>query len=114
MPAFPSSKRFTSLLEALGDVERERLWVATGIDVDGKGLDEEKFKYFKKALADYREFVKSAENTPTQNSVEPRRELACEACGLADENETYFIVPKCVRFCMRCTEQLVEEIEGAA
>jgi len=110
MPGFPRSTKFTSLLNALGEVERERFWHATGIDVNGRTVDKEKFNSFKNGLADYQAFLsRSGGIKPVVVETAPK--TVCESCGLSDENEIYVIVPKCIRFCVRCTEELIRDVE---
>jgi hypothetical protein len=111
MLSFPRSSRFTLLLDAFNEVERERFWDATGIDVNDKKVDREKFGYFKNSLVSYQDFLRKSAGTLNQPPVEAKRQVVCESCGLPDENEIYMSVPKCVRFCVRCTEELIQDVE---
>jgi hypothetical protein len=112
MPNAASGRKLKALLSALGEVERERFWTATGIDVDGWAFDKPKLESFKGSLADYRRFQR--ENSVLSSpgaTTGAKPEAVCASCGFSDETGTYVIVPKCIALCVQCTENLIQEVE---
>jgi hypothetical protein len=111
MPDAASGRRLKALLSALGDVERERFWTATGIDVGGWSFDKPKLESFKGSLADYRRFQQENSALPSEAAAGPKPDAVCASCGFSDETGTYVIVPKCLALCVQCTEDLIQEVE---
>ena len=113
MAGYPRATKFTKLLQGLGKAQRRQFWNATGIGIGKHSLNVERFDSFKNAVADYREYVTKSRGLSSEVTIQARGEIVCDSCGAADQNEIYFTVPRCIRFCMRCTEELICDVENS-
>lgn len=109
---YPQDAKFRKLFATFDTAQRRRFWDATGIDIKKQSLNQERFGTLKRSLAEYQEFLKKSANLSSGKTIQAGSESLCEACGRADQSEIYFTVPKCIRFCMQCTKDLIREVES--
>jgi hypothetical protein len=99
------------LLNRLSDIEKERLWDSTGIDVDRWQTDEAKFADFEKHVADYRKMLSGSTQAHAGNvQTEQMPNFNCDSCGAKQMDAPYYVtIPRCTTLCAECTNVLLEQ-----
>ena len=100
------------LLRRLGEVERERFWESTGVDVEHWNIDKTRFAAFEKSIDEYCKALADALNSAgATDGSQQTPHFRCDSCGATQFESAYYVnVPKCVTLCAECTNVLVERV----
>ena len=106
-----SAERVESLIRKLTDIEKENLWLSTGINIDIWSLDKERAALHEKHLVEYREAVAVAKREGATWLPNDERCTGCERSGPSVEYLLNLVGPN--RICNDCLELLSERASHA-